>query len=502
MPLGTALETHARQRPDALAACIGDTALSYAALRDQTARLDAALRALPAREHPGLTLSAPARLFALTTGNHAAALPLLATAFSTPHAVQLLDPQWPEALLIAALEAQRPDALFCLTDQTALRAAAARLWIPAYPVETALPDLLATAPAAPLPRAPDETFLIGYTSGTTSRPKAFARSRHSWRASLDASRTAFGLTDQSHTLAPGPLAHGVTLYALAETLDNGATFHALPRFDAPTASALLKAEAPRLVAVPALLQALTRHAPLPTVTNITTAGAKLDPALLAAARATFPTATLYEYYGASELGFLSLSRHDAHGSSAPPDTVGHPFPHVALSIRTEGRALPQGATGTIFARGDLAIDGYLTPNTRSGFRREGDWATVGDLGRINPDGSLSLMGREGGMIVTAGLNVYPQEVETALSACPGVTGAVVLGLPHPTRGQDLVALLTGDTTLAALRAHLAPRLPRYKIPRRVAMLEDYPLTSSGKPDRRTLMDWIEKEDARLVPLTA
>nr|WP_279391699.1 class I adenylate-forming enzyme family protein [Shimia aestuarii] len=106
------------------------------------------------------------------------------------------------------------------------------------------------------------------------------------------------------------------------------------------------------------------------------------------------------------------------------------------------------------------------------------------------------------MIVTAGLNVYPQEVETALAACPGVTGAVVLGLPHPTRGQDLVALLTGDTTLAALRAHLAPRLPRYKIPRRVAMLEDYPLTSSGKPDRRTLMDWIEKEDARLVPLTA
>ena len=502
MPLGTALDRHARQRPDALALSLSGTTLTYAALHDQTARLDAALRALPAGDHPGLTLPEPARLFALTTGNHPAALSLLATAFSTPHAVQLLDPQWPETLLIEALEALRPDALFCLAGQTALRAAAERLSIPAFPVEISLPDLLSRLPAAPLPRAPDATFLVGYTSGTTSRPKAFARSRHSWRASLDASRTAFGLTDQSHTLAPGPLAHGVTLYALAETLGNGAAFHALPRFDAPAASALLETDATRLVAVPALLQALTRHAPFPAVTNVTTAGAKLDPALLSNARQTVPAATLFEYYGASELGFLSLSRHDAQTSSAPPDTVGHPFPHVALSIRAEGRALPQGETGTIFARGDLAIDGYLTPETRSGFRREGDWATVGDLGRINPDGSLSLMGREGGMIVTAGLNVYPQEVETALASCPGVSGAVVLGPPHPTRGQDLVALLTGDTTLAALRAHLAPRLPRYKIPRRVAMLDAYPLTSSGKPDRRTLMDWIEKEDARLVPLTA
>ncbi|MBR9842320.1 MAG: long-chain fatty acid--CoA ligase, partial [Rhodobacteraceae bacterium] len=138
----------------------------------------------------------------------------------------------------------------------------------------------------------------------------------------------------------------------------------------------------------------------------------------------------------------------------------------------------------------------------TGFRREGGWATVGDLGRLNPDGSLTLMGREGGMIVTAGLNVYPQEVETALSTLPGLTGAVVFGAPHPTRGQDLVALITGEATLAQIRAHLAPHLPRYKIPRRAYRLAAYPLTSSGKPDRRTLLNWIEQEDARLVPLPA
>lgn len=502
MPLGHALDTHTRQRPDALAVSLGGETLNYAALLDRTARLDAALRALPDTPHPDLTLPDPARLFALTIGNHPAAPLFLATAFATPHAVQLLDPAWPEARLIDAIRALRPDALFCLETQTDIIAAARALGIPTYPVDTALPALLAHDPAPPLPRTPGDSFLVGYTSGTTSAPKAFARSRHSWRASLDASRAAFGLNDQSHTLAPGPLAHGVTLYALAETLDNGAAFHGLPRFDAAAASDTLNHHATRLVTVPALLRALTRHKGFPRITNVTTAGAKLDPALLAEAHARFPSATVFEYYGASELGFLSLSRHDANGSSAPPDTVGHPFPHVALSIRTDGRALPDGETGTIHARGDLAIDGYLSESAQTGFRREGDWATVGDLGRINPDGSLTLMGREGGMIVTAGLNVYPQEIETALSTLPGLTGAVILGTTHPTRGTDLVALISGTATLAQIRAHLAPQLPRYKIPRRAYRIEAFPLTSSGKPDRRTLQDWLDRKDARLVALTA
>ena len=501
MPLRNALDIHARQRPDALATAISGTRLTYGALSKTVAGLASALSVLPTRPRSDLALPPTGRFFALTIGNHPAAAPLLATALATPHAVALLDPHWPDALLRDTLAKLPPDALFCLSSQTALIDAATHLGIPAIRVDT--DDLLAfLATPAPLAwTAPDDIFMVGFTSGTTSRPKAFARNRHSWRASLAASREAFALTDQSHTFAPGPLAHGITLYAFAETLDLGAAFHGLTSFDLSTAHHAMT-EARRIVAVPTLITALTQSAPQPQITEITTAGAKLTAALVAKARKTFPRARIHEYYGASELGFVSHNTIGPASASAPPHSVGRPFPHVALSIRKAGAEVPQGETGTIYVRGDLAIDGYLWGGRQSGFRREGPWATVGDIGRLNNDGSLSILGREGGMVITSGHNVYPQEIETALSDIPGVDNAVVLGLSDPVRGQRLAALIQGTAPLAEIRAQLAIRLPRYKLPRHFYRPATWPLTSSGKTDRATLLNWLETKDARLAPLTA
>ncbi|MBO9407773.1 AMP-binding protein [Shimia sp. R9_1] len=498
MPLRHAIDHHARQRPDALAVALSKTRLTYGALHRKLQRLHAALSALPAQPRADLSLPEDARNFALSAGNHPNAPVLLATALATPHAVTLLDPQWPDALHQRVLAKLPPDALFCLSGQTALIAAAERLGIPAIRIDTADFDAFLAAPAEIPFTDPRAIFMVGFTSGTTSEPKAFARARHSWRASLDASRLAFALTEQSNTFAPGPLAHGITLYALAETLELGAAFHALPKFDLAAAHAAM-AETRRIVAVPSLLGALCRGTPLAQIMEITTAGAKLDPALLEKARAFFPRARVHEYYGASELGFVSLNTHGRDSSSAPAHSVGRPFPHVELSLRQNGQEVAQGEAGTIFVRGDLAIDSYLWGGRNSGFRREGPWATVGDVGKLNNDGSLSLLGREGGMVITAGHNVYPQEIETALSEIPGLTAAVVLGVAHQSRGQELVAIVEGDTPLEELRAQLAIRLPRYKLPRHFYRTQDWPLTSSGKPDRGRLLSWLSKKDARLVP---
>ncbi|WP_127114567.1 AMP-binding protein [Shimia sediminis] len=501
MPLRNAIDMHARQRPDALAVNMSGARLTYGALHDRIARLHGALSALPGRPRETLRLPEQGRLFALSVGNHAAAATLLATAMSTPHAVELLDPNWPDSLLQQTLVKLTPDAVFCLSRQTALIEAATRLGVPVIRVDTDDFEGFLAAPA-PLPwSAPEDIFLVGFTSGTTSRPKAFARARHSWRASLDASREAFALTDRSHTFAPGPLAHGITMYALAETLELGAGFHGIARFDLPGAHRAM-AEARRIVAVPTLLGALSHGAPQDQIAEITTAGAKLDPTLLARAKEVFPRARIHEYYGASELGFVSLNTHGRDSSSAPAHSVGRPFPHVELSIRKDGHEVPQGSAGTIFVRGDLAIDGYLWGGRNSGFRREGPWATVGDIGRLNTDGSLSILGREGGMVITSGHNVYPQEVETALAALPGVKGAIVLGRVHPSRGQEIVAIVEGDIEADEIRARLALSLPRYKLPRQIFRTGDWPLTSSGKIARATLQEWLDQEDARLDRLTA
>lgn len=502
MPLRNAIVTHARQRPDALAVGFSGSHLTYGALYDQIAGLHEALSALPAQPRDGLTLPKGARLFALAAGNHPAAATLLATAMATPHAVQLLDPHWPDSMHRRILAKLTPDVLFCLSSQGALIAAAEQLGIPAMRVDSPEWEAFGDGPRNDLPwTAPEDIFLVGFTSGTTSRPKAFARARHSWRVSLDASRVAFALTERDHTYAPGPLAHGITMYALAETLDLGATFLGNSRFDLPRAHRAMKT-ARRIVAVPTLLSALAHGAPQPQITSITTAGAKLDPALLQTAREVFPGARIHEYYGASELGFVSLNTHGRESSSAPPHSVGRPFPHVELSIRQDGLEVPQGDPGTIFVRGDLAIDGYLWGGRNSGFRREGPWATVGDIGRLNFDGSLSILGREGGMVITSGHNVYPQEIETALAEIPGIAGAAVMGRMHPSRGQEIVAVVQGEVALEEIRARLAISLPRYKLPRQFYRIADWPLTSSGKIARATLGEWLEQEDARLARLTA
>ncbi len=503
MPLGTQLFHHARQRPTALAVSLSGQQWSYRDLADQIGRIDHALRDLPAkRHHTDIQLPPHGRIMALAIGNHSAAAPLLATALDTSHAVMLMDAQWPEQQMITLLDAYPPDILFALSAQQSLVAHAKSQNIPTVLVDKSDALFDDIPPISPLPSSETDTFLIGFTSGTTSTPKAFARNRKSWRASLDASRTVFAVSSDSHTLAPGPLSHGVTLYAFAETLDAGAAFHGLARFSVPTCRRLLKSgDVRRLVAVPTMLDALSTSSPFRAVDAVTTAGAKLAPASLSKARDTFPCATICEYYGASELGFVSVSRHTQTASDAPSDSVGRPFAHVTLQLRENGQTVPQGKVGTIFVRGDLAIDKYLSGATSHGFRREGPWATVGDLGRILPDGSLALIGREGGMVLTGGYNVYPQEVADTLLRSEQISAAQVLGQEDALLGQRLVAILEGRIDYFALKAHCAQHLPNYKTPRAFYRVEAWPLTSRPKIARATLESWLDQKDPRLVPIS-
>lgn len=485
---------------------LGQETLSYGALGGLIAGIDGALSRLPSALAPrNFPMPETGRVMALALGNHPAAVPLLATAFTTRHAVMVMDPAWPEARLGEMLAEVTPDILFHLPEQVALAEAANALGISAIAVGPGLTvfEGFTAPPVASPPADPEDIFLIGFTSGTTSHPKAFARNRRSWSASLDAGREVFGLTPTSHTAAPGPLSHGVTLYALAETLDAGAGFVASTRFSAAgTAQVLRVGAVTRLVAVPAMIETLCqRGRSFPDITAVTTAGAKLDPALLVRAGAAFPNAVLTEYYGASELGFVSLSRHQAGRSDAPPHSVGHAFPHVDLSIRHDGVRVPDGQAGTVFVRGDLAISGYLGV-AQDGFRREAAWATVGDLGRIERDGSLVLLGREGGMILSGGYNIYPGEIVESLRALAAVESAEVLALPHRLLGHVPVAVISGNGPfdLTAITAHCETCLPRYKIPQKVFVVQDWPRTTSGKVALAELETWVSNGDRRLVAL--
>jgi acyl-CoA synthetase (AMP-forming)/AMP-acid ligase II len=237
---------------------------------------------------------------------------------------------------------------------------------------------------------------------------------------------------------------------------------------------------------------------------VVSGGAKLDPRLAEEAAAILPRARITEYYGASELGFVTVSGQRDDGDEA---SVGHPFPGVDVAIR-DGRGAPvaDGLPGTVFVRSQLVCDGYLWTDDDRGLRRDGEWATVGDVGWIGRDGGLRLAGREGGMVVTGGLNVYPGEVEAALRRVDGIDEAVVTSVPDPYLGAVLVAVVSGAGAAGLTHADVmdacSAHLPRYKVPRRVYATRDWPLTASGKIVRRVVESWMERGDERIVQLDA
>ena len=293
---------------------------------------------------------------------------------------------------------------------------------------------------------PGSTFLIGLTSGTTSVPKAFTRTRRSWQDSFEASIEFFGLTQDDKTLAPGPLAASMNLYALAECLYAGSEFHTLERFDVGAAHAAMSHDGvTRLVLVPTMLRllserGLTGGVDASGIRSIICAGSKLDARTLEAARRWAPNATIFEYYGASELSFVSGAGPARRRTAGAGGTgIGRPFPGVEIRILDDdGVRLPDGTDGNICVRSGMVSNGYLWGDDGQALRCFDGWYTVGDQGYL-ADGILHILGRRADMIVTAGKNVYPHEVELALASVPGVAAAVAAGQADDVRGQRVVA---------------------------------------------------------------
>lgn len=344
-------------------------------------------------------------------------------------------------------------------------------------------------------------FLIGLTSGTTSQPKAFIRNRLSWQISLERSRSVFEVDETTTTISPGPLAHGLSLYALAETLTAGAHFISMEKFDAAQLVELVKAhEAKRLVLVPTMLSALckvleARNIKLNQITSIVSAGAKLDGALLQRARKLMPNVKIFEYYGASELGFVTY----AERQSSSEYDVGKAFPGVELAIREgEGSDVPQGHSGTVWVKSDLVCDGYVSHYDDAGFIHLDGWSSVGDIGTLDAAGCLTLAGREGDMIISGGNNIYPSSVEAVLQDFDGVENAAVLGLDDAHLGSKLVAIVSGSNIIEAeLLAHCRQSLPSYAMPKAIYEVQSWPMTESGKISKKILMDWLANNHEQL-----
>ena len=462
MPFLDNIQRWAEERPYDTAVVVAGRRLRWAELRD------AATSALPETAAVSVLAEANSVDFAVK----------FAAAVSGRRQCAVLDPTWPASLHQEILQ---------------------RLAESATPGEVSAADILADGP-------PESTFLIGLTSGTTSVPKAFTRSRQSWRQSFDASIEFFGLAQDDVTLAPGPLAASLNLYALAECLYAGSEFQTLESFDVGAVHAAITYDGvTRLILVPTMLRLLSERGltgcvDAAGIRAIICAGSKLDARTLEAARRWAPNATIFEYYGASELSFVSGAGLaagellDAGGTG-----IGHPFPGVDVRILDDdGSELQNGQAGNICVRSGMLSNGYLWGDDGQALRSFNGWFTVGDQGYLD-GGELHILGRRADMILTSGKNVYPHEVELALAAVPGVAAAVAAGMPDDLRGQRVVAGVIpsqGGVTAMQLKAGLENILPRDKRPHQYFALSELPTTDRGKVSRNILLDWISSHDPR------
>ncbi|QDY91169.1 long-chain fatty acid--CoA ligase [Arthrobacter sp. UKPF54-2] len=464
MPFLDRLQRWADERPDDTAVVVAGQRLSWAGLRDAAAALVPATPAVTVLAEHNSTRFAAAFSAAVAGGRRCA----------------VLDPAWPQQLR---------DALTARIAETVPAGGAAAG--PDSGGELADGD-------------PDAPFLIGLTSGTTAVPKAFTRSRRSWQLSFDSSVEFFGLRPGDRTLAPGPLAASLNLYALAECLYAGSEFHTLAQFDVGDAHAAVSHDGiTRLVLVPTMLRLLSERGlaggvDASGVRSIICAGSKLDARTVEAARRWAPNATIFEYYGAAELSFVA-------GAGLPPGAapasggtgIGLPFPGVELSILDgDGAPVPDGTDGTVYVRSGMVSDGYLWGDDGEALQCLNGWYTVGDQGYL-ADGVLHLLGRRSDMILTAATNVYPHEVELALGSVPGVAAVVAAGVADELRGQRVVAAVLpshGGVTGTQLRTGVENLLARNKRPLEYYLLAELPVTDRGKISRPLLLEWIAGGD--------
>jgi len=333
------------------------------------------------------------------------------------------------------------------------------------------------------------------TSGTTGVPKAASRdiSARTMVGSLITLIEHLHLRRGSPVLVAPPLFHGFGLGVTALAQAVGAPVVLSRRFEPEQTLALIERRAvTTLIAVPVMLQRILELEPATrgrydtsTLRSVLSAGAPLAPALAERFMDAFGD-ILNNAYGSTETGFGAIA--SPADLRAAPGTIGRsPFGVTVQILDQDRNPAAAGETGHIFIGSDLVIDGYADGSSKE---LAGALMNTGDLGHVDEVGRIYVEGREDDMIVSGGENVFPQEVEDALLAHPGVRDATVVGVPDDEFGQRLRAFVVPrvEDSLVAdqLQAHLRSRLERYKLPREIVFYEEIPRTPTGKVIRRLL----------------
>ena len=508
------LRLHAASTPSHPAIVCGDARLSYAELEALANRIANVFRSfgLQRGEHIASLLGNRPQALAVAWAAYRCGL------YLTPLATSLAPSEL--AYLVGDCDARlvvTEAALQSLVTSLARDAARAVQWLSfdhAAPGFSAIEPLIANAAATPHDVEPAGALMV-YTSGTTGAPKGVYRplppetfcGTPAFAADLHA---LFGLAEPGvRYLSTAPLYHAAPLrFALAVTAGGG-TVHVMDRFDAGDTLRLLQEHVithsqwvptmfQRLLALPAA-QRRAFHAPHH---RVAVHGAAPCPIAVKRSMIEWWGPILLEYYSGSE--GIGLTLIDSAEALHKPGSVGRARKGVVHIMGAAGNEVPAGETGVVYFSGVKPFAYYKAPDKTAAKTSPQGWQTFGDMGHVDAGGCLFLTDRQDDLIISGGVNIYPQEIETAMLEVPGVWECAVVGVPDERFGERPVAFVVAAqdvahdpaTLLARIRAHNQRHLGRHKQPDDIHLIASLPRTATGKVLRRQLRDLLDETSGK------
>jgi acyl-CoA synthetase (AMP-forming)/AMP-acid ligase II len=363
-------------------------------------------------------------------------------------------------------------------------------------------DWLAGASIVEPPRSTEPVFYLGYTSGTTGRPKGARITQSSRALTALVSCTEYGLGADDVTLMFTPMHHGGPLVFVLTPAVIGGPLVIMRRFDADAAWQIIERHGvTNAFVVPTILgrlvEARAGAAAPPSLRVLISNAAPLPTQVKEGILGIAPELALHEFYGSTEAGIVTNLR--------PPDQLrktrcaGQPLLLTEVEVRgDDGQVLGAGEVGELFSRSPFLFDGYHERPDATAEALVDGWATAGDLARTDEEGYIYIVDRKKDMIISGGVNIYPQEIEDALLAHPVIDQVAVIGIPDDDWGERIKAFVVlADPQADAEGAvrDAVSGLAAYKRPRELEVRTELPRNSTGKLLKRVLRDreWVGRE---------
>ena len=347
---------------------------------------------------------------------------------------------------------------------------------------------------AAVARGEDDLAALLYTSGTTGRSKGAMLTQKNLMSNAEALAGIWRFTEQDVLLHALPVFHTHGLFVATNvSLLTGGSMIFLPGFDIDAVVEAL----PRATAMMGVPTFYTRLLDDARLTRELVGHMRLfvsgSAPLLAETHREWEARTghaILERYGMTETSMIASNPYDGARRAG---TVGFALPGVELRITDPetGAELPRGETGMIEVRGPNVFKGYWQmPEKTAEELRESGFFITGDLGMIDAQGYLCIVGRQKDLIISGGYNIYPKEVELVLDSVPGVKESAVVGVPHPDLGEAVLGVVVPEAgaapDLGAVAESLAGQLARFKQPRALELVEALPRNTMGKVQKAEL----------------